>query len=103
MHKRNSTAGAGGLASKQQIMALSTPKFIKAVEDAKMIHGEVHISVARALNDLGEQHLNVCSVEDLIEAKEVLEKSMKIQVELAGGKLVRVCMFGQKAILLKSL
>jgi hypothetical protein len=76
----------GALASKAQILALSTPKFFKAVEDAKLVGGEVHITVARALNELGEHCLTVGTVEDLAEAKKALESSMKIQCELVGGK-----------------
>ena len=76
----------GALASKAQILAMSTPKFFKAVEDAKLIGGDVHITVARALTELGEHCLSVGTVEDLAEAKKALESSMKIQCELAGGK-----------------
>lgn len=76
----------GALASKAQILALSTPKFFKAVEDAKLVGGDVHITVARALNELGEHCLSVGTVEDLMEAKKALEASMKIQCELVGGK-----------------
>jgi len=76
----------GALASKAQILAMATPKFFKAVEDAKLVGGEVHITVARALNELGEHCLSVCTVEDLNEAKKAFEASMKIQCELGGGK-----------------
>ena len=74
------------LASKAEILALATPKFVKAVEDAKLIHGEVHITVARAYNELAEHLTSISSVEDLNAAKRALESSMKIQVELVGGK-----------------
>ena len=68
------------------LLELSTPSFIKAVDDAKLLHGSSHIKVARAYNELGEHYFKKG---DLIAAKENLEISLKMQADLAGGKYSR--------------
>ena len=70
----------------KDLLDISTPSFIKEVKDAKMLHGDVHIKVARAYNDLGEHYFKKG---DLVAAKENLEISLKIQADLAGGKFSR--------------
>ena len=81
--------------SVRDILALSTPTFLQQVEDARMVHGEQHIMMARALNELGEHYFkkgeiakshDKDNVEDLVRAREILQKSLKIQADLAGGK-----------------
>ena len=57
----------------KNLLDISTPSFIKEVKDAKLVHGEVHIKVARAYNDLGEHYFKKG---DLVAAKENLEISL---------------------------
>ena len=77
------------------LLELSTPSFIKAVDDAKLIHGPSHIKVARAYSELGEHYFKKG---DLIAAKENLEISLKMQADLAGGRFSRGAYTWKEAI-----
>jgi tetratricopeptide (TPR) repeat protein len=72
--------------SGKSLLDISTPSFLKAVDDAKLVHGPSHIKLAQAYNELGEHYFKK---EDLVAAKENLEISLKMQADLAGGKFSR--------------
>jgi Tfp pilus assembly protein PilF len=74
---------------KKDLLSIGTPSLKLAVEDMILIHGEQHILVARALNDLAEHYYKLGSIPDLQESYSTFERSLKLQADLAGGVFSR--------------